>query len=281
MTLVAVTTRSKLRDVRFFPMMLIATVRARRQLGRARGIVRWASVIGSPTEFWTLTVWTGVHELQEFMRSGVHGDVMWRMPRWLSSFWLARWRPGPHELGTWDGLALAAAGERKPQADGPEEGTEFVRRALAEGALTYERSPLVERSRAAVERFSGVAIRVTGSPLQLGETFHIVRGLRRAVAADPRTVRAFVGAARFHDVYLFVLLDGSDAASRLLDSEWMQRAHDRWPGRVWAIEWLPENEFGHWDGMRMRAFAPRPRRFRRPRAGTETPATEGARRGVA
>ena len=265
MTFVAVTTRSKLRGVRFFPAMYVATVRARRQLANTRGIVSWASVIGSPTEFWTLTEWTGVHELQEFMRSGAHGDVMWRMPRWLRSFWLARWRPAADAVAT---------------ADGPDEGAEFVLRAVASGSLTYDASPLVQRSRASLEPAAGVVVRVAGSPLTLPSRLRCMRRLRRAV--DAHAVRVFVGVARLRDVYLFAVLGDRADATRLLEGDAIESTRRRWGDRVWAAVWLPENEFGHWDGARMRALAPRPRRFRRARVGTETAAaTEGAARGPA
>jgi ferritin-like metal-binding protein YciE len=238
-TLVAVTTRSKLRGLRFFPAMYVATVRARRQLARTRGIVSWASVIGSPTEFWTLTVWTGVHELQEFMRSGAHGEVMWRMPRWLRSFWLARWRPATR--------TVAAAG-------GPDEGAEFVLRAIEAGALTYEQSALVRRSRARLAGLGGIVVRIAGSPVSLPAALLELHRLRRALAEDPAVIRVVVGAARFRDAYLFALSSDGASLRAVLDGEWARRARERWGDRLWALEWVPENEFGHWDGMRMRSF---------------------------
>jgi hypothetical protein len=66
-----------------------------------------------------------------------------------------------------------------------------------------------------------------------------------------------VGAARFRDAYLFAL--SSDGASLLavLDGDWAQRARGRWAERLWALEWVPENEFGHWDGVRMRSLRSR------------------------
>jgi ferritin-like metal-binding protein YciE len=265
-TLVAVTTRSKLRGLRFFPAMLVATLRARRQLGRARGIVRWASVIAGPTEFWTLTVWSGVHDLQEFMRSGAHGEVMWRMPRWLSEFWLARWRPGEAEVGAWDGLRLVSdeAPSRPPPAAGREEGAEFVLRELSRGGLTYDSSPLVRRSRARLAPLSGVVVRIDATPRSLVPALRAVRGLRRSLRRDPEVVRVFVGVARFHELYLFAVCRSRAAARAVVESARMEHARMRWGDRLWALEWRPENEFGHWDGLRMRRLV----RFRRRVSGT-------------
>ena len=113
--LLAVTTRSRLRGARFFPAMLLASWQVRRQLTRTAGLVRSASLVAGPTEFWTITVWRSRHAMQEFMRSGAHGRIMWRISRWLDSLWLMRWRPGAAEVGTWGGLALAPppAGHRQ------------------------------------------------------------------------------------------------------------------------------------------------------------------------
>ena len=185
---VAVTTRSKLRSVRFFPAMLVATIRARRQLARTRGIVRWASVVASPTEFWTLTVWTSVHELQEFMRSGAHGEVMWQMPRWLRSFWLARWRPGGAEVGAWDGLELADTGVGATVAPpaAVAESAEFVLRALETGTLTYAQSALVRRSRAQLAGVGGIAVRIAASPISLPSALRDLRRLRRVALRRSR-----------------------------------------------------------------------------------------------
>ena len=261
----AVTTRSRLRGVRFFPAMLVATVRARRQLARAPGIVRWASVIGGPTEFWTLTVWSGMHEMQEFMRSGAHGEVMWKLPRWLRSFWLARWRPAAAEIGDWDGLQLRSEGRDEPSERGSHEGIDAFLQALADGSLTYDESPLVRRSRAQLAGLGGAVVRIAGSPATLPLALRDLRRLRRQLADEPELIRVFVGVARFRDAYLFGVWHRREVAQRLLDGAWMQRAQERWAGRLWALEWRPENEFGHWDGARMRAYGDvRVRRGARP-----------------
>jgi len=98
--LLAVTTRSRLRGARFFPAMLLASWQVRRQLTRTAGLVHSASLVAGPTEFWTITVWRSRHAMQECMRSGAHGRIMWRVSRWLDSLWLMRWRPGAAEVGT-------------------------------------------------------------------------------------------------------------------------------------------------------------------------------------
>ena len=242
--------------------MLVATVRTRRQLRRTPGLVRYASVIGGPLEFWTLTVWSSLHEMQEFMRSGAHGEVMWRMPRWLRSFWLARWRPGPHELGSWDGLELAAPEvAAAPPRGEPLEGPEYVRRAIESGSLTYADSPLVRVSRAALGGVASVVVRISAPAWRLPHAAVEVRRLRRLLERDAELVRVFVGVARFHEVYVFALWSSREAADRVCESEWARSACERWREGIWISAWLPENEFGHWDGVRMRRVRTRSRAF--------------------
>jgi hypothetical protein len=257
-----VTTRSRVRGLRFFPAMLVATVRTRRQLARTRGVVRWASVIGGPSEFWTLTVWRSLHEMQEFMRSGAHGEVMWRMPRWLDSFWLARWRPGPSEIGAWNGLRFASIDPEEVAAPPTRaDGIDFIRRAVEEGRLTYERSPLVEVSRAALAGLAGAVVRVNPPRRRLPRAVFDVWRLRRIVRDDEATLRVFAGVGGFRDVYLFALWRDRAGAERLFDGVWLRDAEVRWAGRLWALEWLPENEFGHWDGVQMRRVRRRAQAF--------------------
>ncbi|MEO6121919.1 MAG: hypothetical protein ABIW46_02530, partial [Acidimicrobiales bacterium] len=70
--LFAVTTRSRLKGPWRFPQMMYATLRVRKQLRGSGDVVRFASVIAGPSEFWTITVWHTRHDMQEFMRTGAH-----------------------------------------------------------------------------------------------------------------------------------------------------------------------------------------------------------------
>ena len=267
--LIAVTTRSRLRSLRFLPVMLLATWRVRRQLGRAPGIVRWASVVAGPREFWTLTVWRSRHDMQEFMRSGAHGEIMWQLPRWLRSFWLMRWRPGERELGSWAGVELAvprpqaSASPRSPRALA--DALPCLRDALDEtGRLSYDSSPLVRRSRAHLTGAAGAVVRVRTSPSRLPGALRALRRLRRLLRTDEALLRAVVGIGGVRECYLFGVWSEESGAARLLEGAWARAARTRWGAGFWAHEWLPENEFGHWDGLRVRAE--RRLRARRPRA---------------
>jgi hypothetical protein len=147
-----VTTRSRVRGLRYFPAMLLATLRVRRQLARTPGIVRWVSLVTGPREFWTITVWRSRREMQEFMRSGAHGEIMWLLSRWLSSFWLMRWGGGEREIGSWDGLSLArdraATSQRPPPFVGDDVRRPRANLSGAGGAVVRIRGTASSLSRA-------------------------------------------------------------------------------------------------------------------------------------
>lgn len=272
--LLVVTTRSRLRGVRFLPGMLLATRRIRGQLAVTDGVVRWASVITGPTEFWTITVWRSRHAMQEFMRSGEHGRIMWQVGRWLASFWLLRSRLGHGELGAWDGAVLrdGATGED----DGPDPasahtgptgdiGAPLREEVLAgvpgllaaigpDGAAHYDSSPTVQRDRARLQGTSGLLVRVAGRPAGALPALLALRRLARRLRADPAVLRAVIGVGRTGEVCLLALWREPDGADRLLASEELDAAGARWGDRLWAGVWLPESEFGTWDGLRLRTL---------------------------
>ncbi|MHB1533334.1 MAG: hypothetical protein ACYC1D_01725 [Acidimicrobiales bacterium] len=260
--LFVVTTRSRLRRVRFFPSMMLASLRIRRQLALSPEVVRWASVVASPTEFWTVTVWKTRHDMQEFMRSGAHEDIMWLFSRWLASFWLMRWRPGPVELGTWNGMSIA-----QPEPDYERSATpgpavnEGLQKALehlpwlkaatgSDGAACYESTVAARRRRAEVVGAGGALIALRGRPWRTLGMWRTARRLRRAAEGHDDFLRGAVGMGRPGEVYLLGLWKTRAGAQALLERPELAAAITRWNG--WANEWLPENEFGHWDGVRVR-----------------------------
>lgn len=257
--LLIVTTRSRLRSARFFPPMLLATLLIRRQLARADGLVRSASLIAGPTEFWTITAWRSRHAMQEFTRSDEHGQIMWRFSRWLHSIWLMRWRPGPCELGSWAGLGLAPVEDSTPPpaldpvASEVLESLPVLKSAVGpDGAARFDTSREARRERQKVAGVAGVVIGIHApyrrSPAALRE---LVR-MRRPLRADPRLLRSVVGIGRPGQVYFFAVFAEHEEAVRFLQGDWCRAAQQRWGDGFWAAAWLPENEFGHWDGMRVR-----------------------------
>ena len=258
--LLVVTTHSRLRSVRFFPAMMLATMRIRRQLASTDGVVRWASVVAGPTEFWTITVWRSPHAMQEFMRSGAHDDIMWFFSKWLRSFWLMRWRPGPEELGRWKGLTMgrpepAYLATQGPKPEALEKALEHLPKLRSsmsvDGAVTYDTTPYARRRRAEVKGAGGGVVHVKTSPWRTAEAYLALRALEQEARGDPDYLKGVVGISRPGQIYLLSIWRDRAGTRRMLRSPQVRKLVERFPGS-WANEWLPENEFGHWDGLRLR-----------------------------
>ena len=260
--LFAVTTRSRLRGPWFFPQMMVASLRVRAQLRRDTQVVRWASIVAGPSEFWTITVWRSRHDMQEFMRSGAHDDIMWLFSKWLQSFWLMRWRPGPVEMGDWKGMTMAQA--EPNYGDGPANGTrdEVLEKALehlpklkssmaADGTINYDTTVFARRRRAEVGSAGGAVVHIHTEPGKTPVVYKELRALKAEAEKDDALLRGVVGISRPGDVYYLSVWRDREGVRRLLSSPQLKALHQRWPG-CWANEWIPENEFGHWDGLRLR-----------------------------
>lgn len=263
--LFAVTTRSKLRGPWFFPQMMIASLRIRRQLKRDTEVVGWASIVAGFDEFWTISVWNSRHAMQEFMRSGAHDEIMWLFSKWLRSFWLMRWRPGTNESGEWKGMTLAQGEPDYPGAAGS--ATNGKRDALlekalehlpklkqamaADGSVNYDTTVFARRRRAEVGGAGGAIVHIHTTPAKTVEAMLAMRALRKECEGDDAMLRAVVGVSRPGDVYLLSVWRDRDGVERLLSSPQVKDMQARWPG-FWSNEWIPENEFGHWDGLRLR-----------------------------
>lgn len=257
----AVTTRSRLRGPWLFPHMMIASIRVRRQLKRDDRVIGWASIVAGPSEFWTITVWSSRHDMHEFMRSGAHDDIMWLFSKWLRSFWLMRWRPGPTEVGEWKGMHLAQEEPVDP-AEGNGKRTALLEQALehlpklrnimgADGSISYESTPYARRRRAEVGSAGGGVVHIHTDAQRTPEAFLALRRLRREIAGSEGLLRSVVGVSRPGDVYLLSVWADRAGVRSVMQSPAMAELRRKWPG-LWANEWIPENEFGHWDGLRLR-----------------------------
>ncbi|MGH9070417.1 MAG: hypothetical protein ACRDX8_04435 [Acidimicrobiales bacterium] len=256
--LFVVTTRSRLHGAWLFPPMMIATVRVRRQLVADPTVVRWASIVAGPSEFWTITVWRSRHDMQEFMRSGAHEEIMWLFSRLLRSFWLMRWRPGVSETGSWKGVTFARPEVGLPAGSVQDErlaqALEHLPRLAAAtgatGAACYEATAFARRRRAEVGEASGVIVYVSAPPHRLPAAWRAMRRLRAEARSAEGFVRAALGIGHVGEIYLLAVWRTRDGAQRLLESPDLESLTTRWP--CWANELLPENEFGNWDGARLR-----------------------------
>ncbi len=256
--LFVVTTRSRLRGPWLFPAMMLATRRVRVQLSSDPTVVRWASVVAGPCELWTITVWRTRHDMQEFMRSGAHEQIMWLFSVLLRSFWLMRWRPGPEELGTWKGVSFAQPEVTERAAPPPDkrlqEALAHLPRLLAAtgatGRACYEATPYARKRRDEVGDARGVVVWVRTPKHQLMSAWLAMRRLRAEARQGEGFVRAALGVGQLGELYLLAVWRNREGAQGLMRSEGLERLTKR--AECWANEWVPENEFGNWDGARLR-----------------------------
>lgn len=242
--------------------MLAATRRIMGQLVDVPGTERYVSIVASPREWWTVSTWETRHLMQEFLRSGAHGQYMWEVGRWLESFWLMRWRPTRHEIGTWDGRTFAPDVRPAPTNTGVSRALRDeilasipnLRNAFGpEGAPTYDAAPEVRQQRELVAGASGVLVRVAEDAAKGGAARRALASLRRDLAThDRELLRVVTGHGQGGGDYLLGVWRSRAGSGRLLDSDWMADATSRWGDGLWACELLPDNEFGQWDGLRLR-----------------------------
>lgn len=234
--------------------MLQANGEIMRQLQGTPAALRGASLTAGPNVVWSLSAWTSREALQAFMRDGAHGRLMWQITRWLDSFWLMRWEPREPERGSWDGLRVTdghlASADGPAPAPGPAAadpavvfaGVPPLRRAFGSGrSARYDAAPDVARRRRQVADAAGAVM--SWDLRRLPRTAAGLRTLQAAVTADPQVLMSTWGLHRT-GLSLFVVCRGRDPAARLL-----HLAEDA----TWATALQPLHEFGHWDGLRVRA----------------------------
>lgn len=251
--LLIVTTRSRLKGIRSLPSMMRATRRVRRQLAETEGVVRWASVVSSPTEFWTITAWRSRHEMQEFMRSDAHGDIMWGFSRLLSSLWLVRWRPTENEVGSWSGVEFGP-GAVKEQ---PLPANHLLPPVLSgivgpDGKIGFDTTPEARQAREQLKGVGGAVLSVQTNRRQFLAAWWRMRRRRRLLFHNPALLRSVIGLGSGGSCYLLSVWKTPQDAALMLDSEWAKGMQKRYGDLYWANEWVPENEFGNWDGLRLR-----------------------------
>ena len=83
------------------------------------------------------------------------------------------------------------------------------------------------------------------------EAYLALRDLEQEARGDPDYLKGVVGVSRPGQVYLLTVWSDRAGTRRMLQSPQVRKLSERFPG-TWANEWLPENEFGHWDGLRLR-----------------------------
>ncbi len=251
----AVTTRSRLRGARLFLPMLLAN--RRRQLAATPGSLRFASVVTSPRQFWTVSVWRSRDDMQAFIRSGAHETFMWNVSRWFRSFWLIRWAPTDDERGHWNGLRLSG-GRPTVGADG-RRGARHVLAGIPDllaavgpdGRPSYDPAPAVRWSRNRLAGGAGGHAPGHGGPAPGGP--RRLAGVPAPEAPPGSRSRGAAGGLGAGRPPGAPPARGVPAPRGLSveDCGEVRRVLDRWSD-AWVMRWRPENEFGHRDGLRIR-----------------------------
>ena len=94
-------TRLRVRSWRYVPGFLIQSLRAALQAKRATGNLAVSVLRDADRAFWTRTVWRDEAAMRAFMQSGVHRQVMARLPEWCDEAALAHWVQDRDEPPSW------------------------------------------------------------------------------------------------------------------------------------------------------------------------------------
>lgn len=247
--MIAVTTHSRTRGLRYTLPMLRAGRRIERQLENAPGCERYANVIAGPREFWTLTLWRDVSALRKCMREGAHSRVMWHQPYWLECYWGMRWRPAGDRGGMWEGSPL-----RWPDADSAQPAPCQDPEVL-HGMPPWMQAALGNAVRLEQRQLAGTAgatYRLRVPPWRIPSAVRDLRRLRRTAASDRDAFRLSLGLGTGGALYLLVIATTQDALQRLRRAPEHRQFLLRWGDRSWWSTWEPESEFGYWESHKLR-----------------------------
>jgi anti-sigma regulatory factor (Ser/Thr protein kinase) len=248
--MIAVTTHSRTRGLRYTLPMLLAGRLIERELRDAPGCERYANVIAGPREFWTLTIWRDGTEMRKCMRERTHGRVMWQQPHWLECYWGMRWRPGPHQSGEWEGKTWpwpVPVDSLEPAPPQRAEAVGAMPRWMQ--AVLGHAIPVEQRQIAGA---AGASYRLRVPPRELPSALRDVRRLRRIAAADRDSFAVSLGLGSGRALYLLIIATSREALERLRATPEHRQFLQRWGDRAWWSTWEPEAEFGHWERRRLR-----------------------------
>jgi hypothetical protein len=257
----AVTTRARLKSPRFFIPVLRANSRIKQQLAHDPGSVRFASIVASPTELWTVSVWRSRHATQQFMRSGAHEELMWNFSRWFASFWLVRWAPTPEEDGAWDGLELADRSQTGPHDFRPDPRWRAAIDTLRElraamgptGAPDFLHAPDTRRQLHRVAGGTAATLRLAlPNSAALPAAWTDLRNLSAEVSGSPETLGFVFGLAHPSELFALAVFSTERAWRRWRGTHAVRAILHRWGDGAWLMRWGAQHEFGHWDGARLR-----------------------------
>jgi anti-sigma regulatory factor (Ser/Thr protein kinase) len=260
-SVIAVTTRARIRDVRSLFPALSATARIRRELTAVPACLRFDTMLAGRRELLTVSVWTSHQDVLEFIGSGAHSPMVWSRPGWLTSYWGMRWRPGGAEIGSWDGDTvrnLTLADPEASRGDPPASATQDRGPPAAEGQPRgrpppgFNSSTLPAALRSDLDGALGTMYRLDPQGWRAPAALRDMRRLQRQLNRHPAVFACAGGITPHGQMHLLVTWNDMEAARQFASAAEHSDFMHRWAGRVWWMEWLPEGETGQWDGRRLR-----------------------------
>ncbi len=94
-------TRLRVRSWRYLPVFFIQVFRSAQQAKSAQGSLVVTVLRDAHNTFWTRTVWNSEQAMKAYMRSGVHRQVMRRLPQWCDEAAVAHWTQESPQPPSW------------------------------------------------------------------------------------------------------------------------------------------------------------------------------------
>jgi heme-degrading monooxygenase HmoA len=84
-------TRLRVRSWRYLPAFFVQTYRSALQARSAEGVLAVSLLRDAHNTFWTRTVWNSEQAMKAYILSGIHRQVMRRLPQWCDEAAVAHW----------------------------------------------------------------------------------------------------------------------------------------------------------------------------------------------
>ena len=95
-------TRLRVRSWRYLPVFFLQALRSAQQAKSAEGVVAVSLLRDAHNTFWTRTVWNSEQAMRAYMLSGVHRQVMRRLPEWCDEASVAHWTQESPQPPSWE-----------------------------------------------------------------------------------------------------------------------------------------------------------------------------------
>jgi hypothetical protein len=100
MTFVSLT-RLRIRSIRFLPVFVVYTLRARGQARRSAGFLVGALLLDRSWTFWTMTAWADEASMRAYRNTDAHKAAMPRLLDWCDEASIAHWFQPDTTLPSW------------------------------------------------------------------------------------------------------------------------------------------------------------------------------------